>query len=517
VISRRPFTVLAVLGTVGVLLAGCAGTPSVRWHDDAPAKGTEAPDAALPAATWKPCPEVAGETLGEQPPDRVRYDCATIQVPKDWTSPSDGETLDIALLRARSQRLRPGRHVGSLVINPGGPGGSGVDTAIYLSLTLPFEILRNFDIVGFDPRGVGRSSPVECFSNPDTDAMIAAEPDPVSKREFDRTVELTKEMIGDCQDKYGEDLKYFSTEQTARDIDAIRQAVGDRRLTYLGYSYGTLLGAVYAKLFPNRIRAMVLDGAVDPSKDEIEGSEGQAAGFERAFGNFAAWCEERGRGRCPAGPDARATVRRLLDKSRGEPLSGSDGREATAGWVLSAVVYTMYVQEWWPRLADALAQLDRGDPDGIFQIVDTFNERDTDGDYPNSFEMLTLVNCVDEPKSPAVSEVRRRLQERWRREHPMFGAPLALSILGCAVWPVDHDPYPYGRAEGAPPILVIGTTGDPATPYEQAGALAKLLGTGILVTYRGEGHTAYPKPGCLNDVVDDYLIDLKIPRSEVTC
>jgi pimeloyl-ACP methyl ester carboxylesterase len=515
VTSRRPFTTLAVLCTVGALLAGCAGTPSARWRD-APAEQSGSRDAAVPAADWEPCPEVAGEILGEQPPDKVRYDCATIKVPRDWANPTGGETLDIALLRARSQRLRPGKHVGSLVINPGGPGGSGIDTAVYLSLTLPFKMLRNFDIVGFDPRGVGRSSPVECFSNPDTDAMIAADPDPVNQREFDEVVELTEEMTDDCQDKYGEDLKYFSTEQTARDIDAIRRAVGDDKLTYLGYSYGTLLGAVYAKLFPNRIRAMVLDGAVDPTKDEVEGSEGQAAGFEQAFRNFAKWCEEQGRSQCPAGPDARATVRRLLDQARDRPVSGSDDREATAGWVLSAVVYTMYVQEWWPRLADALGQLDRGDPDGIFQIVDTFNERTTDGDYPNSFEILTLVNCVDEEKAPSVSDVRR-LQKDWRRKYPLFGAPLALSILGCAVWPVGHDPYPYGRAAGAPPILVIGTTGDPATPYEQAGALAKLLGTGILVTYRGEGHTAYPKPGCLNDVVDNYLIDLKIPGSEVTC
>ncbi|HEX6074255.1 MAG TPA: alpha/beta hydrolase [Micromonosporaceae bacterium] len=513
--SRHPLTTLAVLSTVGALLAGCAGTPSARWRD-ATGERTAAPDAAVPVADWRPCPEVAEETLEEQPPDNVRFDCATIKVPKDWADPSRGEALDIALLRARSQRLRPGRHVGSLVINPGGPGGSGIDTAVYLSLTMPFEVLRRFDIVGFDPRGVGRSSPVECFSNPDTDAMIAADPDPVGQREFDKVVDLSESMIDDCRDKYGEDLEYFSTEQTARDIDAIRQAVGDKKLSYLGYSYGTLLGAVYAKLFPDRIRAMVLDGAVDPAKDEIEGSEGQAAGFERAFGNFAQWCAEKSRSQCPSGPDARDTVRRLLDEAREDPASGSDGRQATAGWVLSAVVYTMYVQEWWPRLADALGQLDRGDPDGIFQIVDTFNEREADGDYPNSFEILTLVNCVDEEKAPSVAEVRR-LQKEWRRKYPLFGAPLALSILGCAVWPVAHDPYPYGRADGAPPILVIGTTGDPATPYEQAGALAKLLGTGILVTYRGEGHTAYPKSGCLNDVVDDYLIDLKTPRSGVTC
>ncbi|MGH3716104.1 MAG: alpha/beta hydrolase [Micromonosporaceae bacterium] len=506
-------TVIAAVAA-SALLAGCSG-PTARWNDGPPSDGGAQPPVGIPAAEWEDCEDVAADALGDTPPGSIRYECATVKVPQDWNNPDDGETLDIALLRARAKRQGRDR-IGSLVINPGGPGGSGIDTAVYLSLSLPVEVIGEFDIVGFDPRGVGRSSPVECFSDEDKDAMLGAEPDPATDQAYQEIVDLTDEMVADCEKKYGDTLKYFSTEQTVRDMDAIRQAVGDEKLTYLGYSYGTLLGAVYAKLFPDKIRAMVLDGAVDPGKSEIESSEGQAAGFELAFNNFANWCKSKGRSGCAVAPDPRRFVSQLMAKARKSPAKGNDGREATAGWVLAAVVYTMYVQEWWPALADALADADRGRPDGLFRIVDTFNERESDGEYPNSMEVLTMVNCVDEEKPPSVQDVRK-LQVEWRKKYPLFGGALALSILGCAVWPDQHDPYPYGKAEGAPPILVVGTTGDPATPYEQAGVLAKLLGTGRLITYQGEGHTAYPKPGCLNDVINGYLIELEAPEKDVTC
>ncbi len=512
---RHLLTTAATLVTAGALLAGCTVGPSAHWQDPPGGTGTQPGGAKIPAADWRPCTDVAEKAIGQRPPSNVSYDCATVKVPQDWAHSDDGKTFDVKMLRARSERFDPNDNKGSLVINPGGPGGSGIQTAVYLSLTLPLQVVREFDIVGFDPRGVGESSPVECFSDSDKDALTAADPDPATDKQFDGVVDLTKKMVNDCTEKYGESLGYFSTEQTARDMDAIRQAVGDEKLSYLGYSYGTLLGAVYAKLFPRNIRTMVLDGAVDPTKGEIEASEGQAAGFELAFGNFAKWCKSRGKS-CPIGPDAKGFVKQLLAKARKSPAKGRDGREATAGWVFSAVVYTMYVQEWWPRLADALSSDAKGNPNGVFSLVDGFNERDSHGHYPNSMEVLNTVNCVDEEKSPTVAEIRK-LQLDWRKKYPLFGASLALSIMGCAVFPDQHDPFPYGKADGAPPILVVGTTGDPATPYQQSGTLAKLLGTGILITYEGEGHTAYPKPGCLNTVIDDYLIDEKAPDGPVTC
>ncbi|MGH3663171.1 MAG: alpha/beta hydrolase [Micromonosporaceae bacterium] len=504
--------VRVVLGATAVLLvtalAGCT-SPGISWQ-----WGSE--EAKAGEAEWKPCPEVAAEIAGGAAPQNVTYDCATVKVPRDWGNPDDGETLDVSLLRAHSDFQRDDERIGSLVVNPGGPGGSGVDTAVYMSRSTPIEVLRRFDIVGFDPRGVERSSPVECYSDADKDKVYASEPDPVSKAEFDELAEFSRDMVADCERKYGDTLKYFSTEQTARDMEAVRKAVGDDKLTYLGYSYGTLIGAVYAHLFPDKIRAMVLDGAVDPRQDEVATSKSQAVGFERAFANFARWCKQTGRSNCPIGPDAEKSLKDLMAEARKSPATSSDGRKATAGWVFSSVIYTMYVKEWWPRLAQALAEAEQGKPNRMFEIVDTFNERDSSGDYPNSMEILTTVNCVDEKEALSVEKVRE-LQGEWRKEHPLFGAPLALSTMTCAVWPDQHDPFPYGEAKGAPPIMVVGTTGDPATPYEQSGKLADLLGSGVLVTYRGEGHTAYPKPGCLNDTVNAYLTDLKVPDSEVTC
>ncbi|MGH3657730.1 MAG: alpha/beta hydrolase, partial [Micromonosporaceae bacterium] len=206
------------LAVAVTLLASCTAPPTTRWDSGKEAPAESPGGVKIPAADWQPCTDVAEDALGQPPPPNVAYHCATVKVPQDWSDPDSGETLDVRLIRARSERLRPGDHIGSLVINPGGPGGSGIDTAVYLSLTLPMEVVREFDIVGFDPRGVGHSSPVECFSDEDKDRMYAAEPDPKSEKDFDEIVELSEGMVDDCEKKYGEDLKYFSTEQTARDM-----------------------------------------------------------------------------------------------------------------------------------------------------------------------------------------------------------------------------------------------------------------------------------------------------------
>ncbi|MFC7482746.1 alpha/beta fold hydrolase [Luedemannella flava] len=207
-------------------------------------------------------------------PRGITYQCATIKVPQDWTAQADGKTFDIALLRARSSRQSD--RIGSLLINPGGPGGSGVDYAVYLS-QLP-GLNSRFDVVGFDPRGVGRSTQVKCMTDQQLDTLFGYDPDPVSKADFDKFVAVNREVSDACSAKYGESLRLFSTVQTARDMDAVRAAVGDPKTTYLGYSYGTLLGGVYAQLFPTNIRAMVLDGAIDPA----EQSEARSRGRPRA-------------------------------------------------------------------------------------------------------------------------------------------------------------------------------------------------------------------------------------------
>jgi pimeloyl-ACP methyl ester carboxylesterase len=298
-------------------------------------------------------------------------------------------------------------------------------------------------------------------------------------------------------------------------MDAIRRAVGDDKTTYLGYSYGTLLGAVYAHLFPRRIRAAVLDGAVDPTADSVQSSERQAGGFERAFDDYAADCRARGAG-CAIGPDPRATVTRLLERADAHPIPSRDGRPVTEGHVVLAVISALYTQAQWTTLTRALADAEAGHGDRVLALADEYNQRRPDGTYSNLIDANTAVNCADEADRPTLAQVRR-LQRTWGARYPLFGAPLAMSLIGCAVWPAKPDPYPVGPARGAPPIVVVGTTGDPATPYENTPKLARLLGTGVVLTWEGEGHTAYPQTRCVVTAVDAYLVDLRVPPDGKRC
>ncbi|WP_239096132.1 alpha/beta hydrolase [Micromonospora lutea] len=510
---------VAGLTAAAVVTAGCtlpAFAPRTDVDGEAAAPGA--------TATWRPCPEVADEVVGRRAPD-IRYECARIEVPRDWaggtaatTGPGAGETFEIALIRVRSTNQRD--RIGSLLINPGGPGGSGVDTAVYLSFGerfggLPDSIMERFDIVGFDPRGVARSSPVECIPDGDLDALFGFDPNPASQEMFDVFVMANRRIGQGCGNKYGDQLPLYSTEQAARDMDAIRAAVGDEKMTYLGYSYGTLLGATYAQLFPQRVRALVLDGAVDPRQGLIEGSESQAKGFERAFDNFTRWCELNA-GRCPIGPYPRMAVNSALEKARVSPVRNTDGREATAGWIFYAIVASLYSESGWQQLAEAIDRLNESNPTDVFRLADNYADRDSDGQYSNLFDANLAINCADEEERPSLERIRQ-LQSVWSTQYPLFGPALAAGLVSCTEWPGGSDPYPKGRADGAPPILVIGTTGDPATPYEQTPALAEMLGVGRVLTWEGEGHTAYPQTACITEAVNAYLIDLTVPADGVRC
>ncbi len=506
------FRLFLTAGACLALLGACI-PPNARWasptsgHVLSPSPSTSG---STTTANWTPCPDVWKGTVDHKPAN-ISYDCATIKVPEDWAQPSNGETFDLALVRGHDTRQRD--RIGSLLINPGGPGAEGIGYAVYRSTALPAEITRRFDIVGFDPRGVGQSSPVKCFTDADLDANFAADPDPVSDQAFNNAVTLARRLAQSCGTKYGDALRYFSTEQTARDMDAIRSAVGDKQLTYLGYSYGTLLGAVYAQYYPKNVRALVLDGAIDPTLTSEVAAEHQAQGFELAFNNFAAWCKDNAAD-CAIAPDARTAVNEALQQARTQPVRES-GRTATSGWVFTAVVSSLYSQAGWRVLASSIDQLRRGRAAGIFLLADSYASRRTNGTYSNLFDANSVINCTDDDHAPTVEHVRQ-LQASWRQKYPLFGAPLALNLI-CAQWPGKHDPYPSGAASGSGPIVVVGTKGDPATPYEQAGALSKVLGVGTVVTWQGEGHTAYPKTRCVTDAVDRYLIDLKVPDPSLTC
>jgi pimeloyl-ACP methyl ester carboxylesterase len=483
---------------------------------DTSTPGSAAPTSATGAA-WTPCPEIPQELVGRGATG-MSYDCSSVSVPRDWNSPQNSGTYRVAMIRVRSKTQH--NRIGSLLINPGGPGGSGIDTAVYLSFGqafggLPAEITDKFDIIGFDPRGVGRSDPIKCISAGDQDASFAAVPDPVTQADFDRYVALNKKIATGCGAKYGDQLPYFSTEQAAKDMDALRTAVGDAKMSYLGFSYGTLLGATYAELFPTKIRAMVLDGAVDPKQSYVESSETQAKGFERAFNDFSAWCKATP-AKCPIAPDARKAVTDAMAKADASPVKGSDGRDATSGWIFVAVISSLYSESGWTTLAGAIDGLRRGTAKGVFDLADQYAERKSDGSYSNLFDANLAVNCADTTGAPTVAQVRR-LQGEWRKKYPLFGAALAVGMLPCTFWPGKRDPYPAEAAVGAPPIVVVGTTGDPATPYENTADLATMLGVGHVLTWEGEGHTAYPNTTCIVSAVDGYLLNLKLPSEGQHC
>ena len=501
---RRP-ALLAALLSLGLVLTGCTKTPE---------RTTPRPDSTNSAGlTWSDCrddAEAIADKYGINIPSSINFDCATIKVPQDWNDANNGKTFDIALMRA--VKGSPDGKL-SVVTNPGGPGGSGLD---FLPTFVPdlTTLWDKFAIVSFDPRGVGKSSNVKCMSDEDLDASFGFDPDPVSQATYDANVALARKMADGCGQKFGEDLRLYNTEQTARDMDAVRAALGDEKLTYLGFSYGTLLGAVYAQLFPTKVREMVLDGAVDATQTAVQASEGQAMGFERAMTNFTEWCKTNTR-QCPIAADPRGAITAAIDSARTTPVKNRAGRAATSGWVMWGVVFTMYSKDNWKYLGPAIDNLKKGDPELIFALADSYADRDENGHYNAMFDANNAVNCAD-ANYPTADEIRG-LQSQWRAKYPMFGAPLATGMLTCAVWPAKKDPYPAGKADGAPPIIVVGTTGDPATPYESTMKLADMLGVGQVLTWEGDKHTAYPDTTCIRRAVDNYLIDLTVPQKGLRC
>jgi len=521
---RRTGTIIGGALAIGVIvsLGACTSSPKLTRVTPSASPTTSTSGGSTDGfeqrpTTWTPCPSLPQQVTG-MPNTGFTFDCATIQVPQDWNHPDNGKTFDLALVRARSHTQKD--RIGSLVVNPGGPGGSGVQFAAGLVSPgegFPKAITDRFDIVGFDPRGVGQSTEVKCLTPQAQDALFAADPDPVSQADFDKVVALNKSAEASCGSKYGNQLPLFSTDQAARDIDAVRIAVGDRKLTYLGYSYGTLLGAVYAQQYPTTIRAAVLDGAIDPKQDIVARSEGQAAGFEHAFNDFSTWCTKNTVA-CPIAGNPRKEVSSVLVKGRVDPVANSDGRKATAGWIFTGVAEAMYSKGEWPLLGEAIEKLKTGNAGPIFQLADSYAERSPSGQYSNLFDDNDAVNCADFSHQPTLAQIRT-YQTEWRKKYPLFGGPLATGLITCAahVWPGTYDPYPTGPAKGAPPIVVVGTTGDPATPYAQTAKLANMLGTGHVVTWDGEGHTAYPQTTCIRSTIDAYLINLNVPAAGTTC
>ncbi|MBA3251972.1 MAG: alpha/beta fold hydrolase, partial [Geodermatophilaceae bacterium] len=489
-----------------VLVTGCVSTvngiPAAR--DVAPVAGTQSAPAPPPAAelVLSDCTDTVDELLsGGPPPDReLTWECGSLDVPLDYADP-DRDTVQLAVVRGRLDAERD--RIGSLVINPGGPGGSGTDAALNLAYRLPIEVVEGFDVIGFDPRGVNFSDPITCVSDEYKDELYGAEPYARDEAEFQVQVEIAETLADGCFERYGEDLGQFNTVNTAHDMDQLRAALDEEQLTYLGYSYGTTLGSTYAELFPDRVRALVLDGATDPTLDDRGGTEAQARGFEAAFGAFAAACAAQED--CEAGDDPAATVQQVLDDARTEPLPADDDRKVPVGLVWIGVISALYDERQWPTLAAAIGSAADGDGSGLAALADGYTGRAADGEYPNRLEANLSINCADTAERYDDDEIREFIEDL-RRKYPLFGAPIATNLLTCDRWRTTRTPLPERDAAGAPPILVIGTVNDPATPYSGAQAMAGELDSAVLLTWQGEGHTAYPKTPCITQAVDAYLL-----------
>jgi pimeloyl-ACP methyl ester carboxylesterase len=449
------------------------------------------------------------------------FQCADLRVPLDYDDP-DGEEISIAVTRRRADDRQD--RVGSLVLNPGGPGGSGVDYAQNADSVVNAPLRERFDVVGFDPRGVGRSSPVECLDDDALDDFVATDGTPDSTEERQALVQESEDFAEGCEEKSGDLLPHVSTRDAARDMDVLRAALGDRRLTYLGKSYGTLLGATYAELFPKRVRALVLDGAIDPALPSDEVTRAQAEGFDRALRAFVADC--RTKADCPltGGTDEGVEqVRDLLARTDENPLPGgaqSDGREVTQSLAVLGIAAALYDQgNGWPVLRQGLARAQDGDGGVLLFLADFYLDRAPDGSYRNNQnEVIYAVNCLDRPEGKQVEEYAADAKS-FADAAPVFGPYLAWSSLPCASWPEAPVDRPHEiRAQGADPILVVGTRRDPATPYEWAESLANQLDAGVLLTYEGDGHTAYARgDSCVDEKVEHYLITGDPPAAGTVC
>lgn len=504
--------VALVITSAAAVLAASAGCSSVVAGRAMLAE----PQIGQPAQ-WGPC-RPGGGGGGNALPIPSGAQCGKIAVPVNYDDAEAG-TATLALIRFPAT----GDRIGSLIINPGGPGESGIEAAAGIVEGMPASVRQRFDLVGFDPRGVAASTPaLWCNSDADNDRIRAEPQVDYSPAGIEKIENETKQFIQRCVDKMGtEFLANVGTASVAKDLDMLRAAVGDDKLNYLGYSYGTRIGSAYAEAYPDKVRAMILDGAVDPNADPIQADIDQARAFQEAFNDFAADCaKDVG---CPLGSDpakAVAKYRDLVDPLVDTPMPTRDPRGLSYNDAIVGTIMALYSPNLWRHLKQGLTEMTRDRGDTMLALADMYMRRDEQGHYTNATDARIAVNCVDQPaitdRAKVVDEDRQLREVAPFMSYGEFTGHAPMST--CAFWPVPPTSTPHAvSADGLPPVLVVSSTGDPATPYQAGVDLAKQLG-GALLTFNGTQHTVvFQGEQCVDDYAAAYLVDLKLPPPGATC
>jgi pimeloyl-ACP methyl ester carboxylesterase len=484
-----------------VLMAGCASV-----------SGVSATNAQHSDATFDPSDDPFGWTpFG----DGGRVEIGTFTAPIDYTDPSRGK---FELNIARHLAAKPDERIGSLLVNPGGPGFGGTDFAIFAESNFGQELLDHFDIVAWDPRGTGASEPkIDCID--DYDHFFAngdITPDDAAERQ--QLIDLAKEFATDCVEKNGSYYQFVGTNNSARDMDAIRAALGEATISYLGFSYGSELGATWATMFPTTVRAAVLDGAVDPTADAEQSDLQQAKGFEDSLSSFLSACSAAPKCAFYNDGDAAGAFDRLLKSIDASPIPSKPGRPPVSLEVaVTAVAEAMYAESSWPRLAKALASARQGEGAGLLDLYDEYFVRNPDGTYADSLEAFQVITCMDTAERPTVDQQDAEVAD-FKKVAPRF-TQRTVGDYSCTFFPPAKDPRIAITGKGAGPIVVLGTTGDPATPLEGSRKMAAALEQGRLVVVVGNRHTGYGVNPCSSSAVEDYLVDPvgHLPAEDLRC
>lgn len=524
--SRRALRpVAAALTASALVLSGCSGGSGNGSSSSSSEVGSQPSGGSSSASGSASASGTAASTAGLQKfyDQKLTWSncdgvqCAKLTVPIDYANPS-GQTIQLAISKVPAK----GKAKGSLVVNPGGPGASGYDYGAAADMIVTPTIRESYDVIGFDPRGVGRSAPITCVSDAEMDTMLGVDPTPDDKAEETSVQAEVGKFAQACKDKAGPLLAHVSTVEVAKDVDILRAALGRDKLDYLGFSYGTFIGSTYADLFPKNVGRLVLDGVVPPDVTSDEMNLGQATGFEQATRSYVEDCIAKGN--CYLGSTVDAAMKRISDflkqlDANPLPISGQGPvTKFTEGWATLGLALGFYSRDSWPGLTEALKSAMAGDPNQLMAMANQYAARQPNGAYAdNSMQSFYAVSCLDRKASSNLADYEKSAVE-FAKQAPTWGRMLAWGSLTCGEWkvPATGKEQPV-KAQDAGPILVIGNTRDPATPLAFAQRLAKELAHGRLLTYDADGHTAYGKSECVNSAVDAYLLNGTLPPEGQMC